>query len=264
MSATHARALARARRIVAEYQLDTPSSIDVEAIAFDLGLLVVVAPLRGAAARLLRKGNRGVIRVDSSIDIEGQRRFCIAHELGHFLLHGKEEALSQCTSQDMLPWQESSGLEPEANAFAAELLMPEALFGAAAPRSPTLAALESLTESFRTTLTATFYRYVELGMAVCALVASQDRKVRWFLAAEDFGYMIRRPGSTLDARTCAAAFFVSQSASKIEEDVPADAWLDDERVEDMWTIRELMAPMPRFGSALSLLWIVPGSGPDRG
>jgi hypothetical protein len=263
VSTAQARALARARRIVAEYQLDTPSSIDIEAIAFAHGLLVVYAPLEGAAARLLRKGSRGVVRVSTGIDIEGQKRFCIAHELGHFLVHGKEESLAACTAKDMLPWQGASGLEPEANAFAAELLMPEEMFRSVAPRKPTLSSLESLTESFRTTITATLYRYVELSLAVTALVATHEGKIRWFNTAKDFGYRLRAPGSTLDARTCAASFFSAQPVSKTEADVPAQAWLDDGRVEDTWTVRELMIPMPRFKSALCLLWVIPGSQLDQ-
>ena len=183
MNSDHSRALARARRVVREYGLVSPSAIDIEAIAFDLGLLVHYAPLTGAAARLLRKGSRGVIRVSSRIDIAGQQRFCVAHELGHFLLHASQERLSQCTSEDMLPWRGATGLEPEANAFAAELLMPEELFrGYASGRKPALSMAESLAEAFQTTMTATLYRYVELGVSVCALVVSQNGSILFFVA----------------------------------------------------------------------------------
>jgi len=265
VSATHPLALARARRLVTEYGIDSPAAVDLEAIAFDLGLVVIDAPLQGASARLIRKGNRGIIRVSSSIDIEGQRRFCIAHEMGHFLLHAKKDHLPQCRGEDMLMWRQTSVLEPEANTFASELIMPEDMFrSVASKRALSLTGVEALADAFRATITATAYRYVELAVAVCALVVSQDGKVKWFLAARDFDYSIRRPGSTLDGRSCAASFFASMKATKVEEDVAADAWLDDERVEGVWTIRELMLPMPRFRSALSVLWIVPGSGPDGG
>jgi hypothetical protein len=246
-----------------EYGLSAPELIDIEAIAYVHGLMTIIAPLKGAAARLLRKGERGVIRVADSIDLSSQRRFCVAHELGHFLLHRNVADLSICTAQQMVSWQQTTGLEPEANLFAAELLMPEELFRSIAPRLPTLESLEALAEKFRTTLTATLYRYVELGVVMCALVVSQEAKVRWFLTASDFGFRLRGVGSSLDPRTCAADFFGTRSAAKLTADVPANAWLEDERVRDVWQLRELMFPMPRYRSTASVLWIVPGSDLDR-
>jgi len=263
VSAASARALARARRIIAEYGLSAPAMIDIEAIAYAHGLMTIIAPLKGAAARLLRKGERGVIRVADSIDLAGQRRFCVAHELGHFLLHRNVADLSVCTAQQMLSWQHAAGLEPEANLFAAELLMPEELFRSVAPRQPALESLEALAEQFQTTLTATLYRYVELGVAVCALVVSQEAKVRWFLTANDFGFRLRAPGEPVDPRSCAADFFRTRAAAKLAADVPANAWLEDERVRDVWHLHEFTFPMPRYRSVASVLWIVPGSELDR-
>jgi len=46
------------------------------------------------------------------------------------------------------------------------------------------------------------------------------------------------------------------------EDVLADRWLEDDRIESGWTIREITIPMPNYESALSILWIVPESPLD--
>ena len=63
-----------------------------------------------------------------------RRRFSVAHEIGHFLLHaaGGDEAAVYCRAGDLRPDPESpSGCaSAEANRFAAELLMPEALVDA--------------------------------------------------------------------------------------------------------------------------------------
>ena len=60
-----------------------------------------------------------------------RRRFSVAHEIGHFLLHaaGGDEAAVYCRAGDLRPDPESPERlrEREANRFAAELLMPEAL-----------------------------------------------------------------------------------------------------------------------------------------
>jgi Zn-dependent peptidase ImmA (M78 family) len=248
--------------LIVEYGLTTPESIDVEAIAFDLGLLVIYAPLKGADARLLRRGSRGIIRVNPAIDLEGQRRFCVAHEVGHFLIHRRDKPLADCTASDMLSGYRESGQEPQANAFAAELLLPELIFRKLAPLNPGLATLENLAQTFRATLTAAAYRYVELGIAVCALVVSREGRIQWFLAGSDFHFSVRNPGSALDPRTCAGSFFRGQDVEKTEDDVPADAWLSSVDPDKSWTVRELMVPMPRYSSALSLLWVVSGSPMD--
>ncbi len=57
----------------------------------------------------------------------GRRRFTIAHEIGHFVLHaGRSQvaATSYCRASDL---ERSDSVEGEANRFAAALLMPEPL-----------------------------------------------------------------------------------------------------------------------------------------
>ena len=45
-----------------------------------LGVLVFVGRLDGAAARLVRKGRKGMIRVSDRITVLGGQRFATAHE----------------------------------------------------------------------------------------------------------------------------------------------------------------------------------------
>lgn len=266
MTPEQSRAVGAARRLIADYGVQKAEHIDVEAIAYDLGVFVIEAPLKGCWARLLRKGTGGVIRVASSIPSGGQKRFCVAHELGHFRLHENVDQLAFCGSRDMVPWYKTRPEEPEASAFAAELLMPEPLFRAqCAPGIPlTLAFFEGLAEEFQTTLTATVFRFVELGSHVCAVVASEKGEIRWSHACSDFPFRLQALRSRVDAGTCAGEFFRQGRLQKMEEDVPASAWLSDQRVDRTWTMRELMVPMPSYESALSVLWVVPGSRLDRG
>jgi hypothetical protein len=73
--------------------------------------------------------DRGLILVDSW-EVEqwpNRRRFTIAHELGHFLLHRKNPEYLASPGASGLPL-----IEAEAHAFAAALLMPAALLRPAA------------------------------------------------------------------------------------------------------------------------------------
>jgi IrrE N-terminal-like domain len=253
-----------ARRLLDEYEISSPSEIDIEAIALDRGVFVTEGPLVGSWARLVRKGNGGLIRVSNDVKILGQRRFCIAHELGHFLLHPGVSQLEFCTSKDMVLAYAGRPEEPEANAFAGELLMPDPLIRPRLnPRELTLRELQAIAEEFETTISACIQRVVDTNVYVCALVRSEAGVIKSFHRSYDFPFRIRENRSRLDARTCAGEFFINGSATEREAEVPADAWLDDVRFSGSETVRELTIPMPNFRSALSVLWIVPRSRLDQ-
>ena len=76
----------RARSVISGLQIRKPAEILIEEIAFAFGAIVRYEPLAGADGRLVRLGDRGVIRIREDIPELGRRRFVIAHELGHLLL----------------------------------------------------------------------------------------------------------------------------------------------------------------------------------
>src|SRR3569832_622041 len=74
--------------------------------------------------------NSGIITVNSSIDFAPKKRFILAHELGHFILHrhlkkgfnDDDETLNHYYQYNF------NAEEVEANEFAAEFLMPQELY----------------------------------------------------------------------------------------------------------------------------------------
>ncbi|APU18480.1 putative DUF955 family protein [Actinoalloteichus sp. GBA129-24] len=80
-----------------------------------------------------------------------RRRFSVAHELGHLMLHPD-------------PAPGSAHHEGEANAFAAELLMPEAVFGDLLPDPTDLVALAELGGRWGVSIAAMAYRGRTLGV----------------------------------------------------------------------------------------------------
>jgi Zn-dependent peptidase ImmA (M78 family) len=101
----------------------------LERIAGFLHLVVTVEPLQDdVSGMLLRRGEWAVIAVNRSQHTR-RRRFTIAHEIGHFMLH-KGVYIDKDTRINQRRSRSSSGLdidEVQANAFAAELLMPAEL-----------------------------------------------------------------------------------------------------------------------------------------
>jgi hypothetical protein len=252
-----------AKRVIDDFAIRTPEEIDVEAIAMAHRLFVTQGPLGGSWARLVRKGPGGLIRVSDTITIEGQKRFCIAHELGHFLLHSRQNQLEICNSTDMLPGYAQSREEQEANSFAAELLMPTEMFRShLAPSELAVSIVGDLAGAFQTTMSATVNRIVDIAVHVCALVRSEAGKLKSFHVGPDFPFRLREMGVPLDSCSCAGEFFISGSTEK-EAEVAAHAWLEDGRLLGNETIREITIPMPNYRSALTLLWVEPGSELDH-
>ena len=160
------RALARFRRLYALPGVP----VDVEEVAGSLfGLRVRMAaefspssaaPGGGRLSGLLLPDRREIwVRRDEP---HARRRFTVAHEIGHWVLHA-EVGRVYCRSSDLelAPDDRDHEVEREANRFAAELLMPEDDVRAAAERlgaDPNL-----LAQMFGAHPVAMGYRLVNLG-----------------------------------------------------------------------------------------------------
>ena len=138
------------------YGILKPDELILEDIAFARGVIVTEGPLEKMEARLVRIGNKGLIRISHDISNRGQKRFAIAHELGHWQLHEKISQFFACTSDDMVASYKTSPQEGEANIFAASLLMPSNLFvDQTNNKEFSFETIGNLAEYFITSLTAT-------------------------------------------------------------------------------------------------------------
>jgi hypothetical protein len=243
----------RAASIIQELNIRYPSEIYVRDIAMTLGALVRERYLQGCEARLVRKGDIGIISVNSLIPEEGRKRFAIAHEIGHFILHTGTQ-LILCNEDDMHIWKESKAQEIEANEFAANLLMPQEIFiRFIRTGQPTLNMVSELAKEFRTTLTATALRYVGFTKEPCALVVSRDGFIKWYRKSECFSFHVK-VGEKLSFDTYAFDYFDGANLPKEPNSVPARAWLTGE-IDEESEIFEQSLSLGSYGAVLSLLWI---------
>jgi Zn-dependent peptidase ImmA (M78 family) len=242
--------------ILRDLKIKEPDDISVEDIAWTRGALVVEDGLRGADARLIYTPGvlPGIIRVNATIPHLGRRRFAIAHELGHMELKHNPGAPTECGEKQFVLWYKSQNdQEVEANLFAAELLMPEAMFrGKLEKTIPSFELIEKLADEFQTTLTATAIRYIDLCEEQCAIVFSTSRKVVWSRRSADFHGWIT-PRRNVSSYSLAADFFERGDLSEKIETVRRDAWM--ENASERETIREQSRAMRSYDSVLSLLWI---------
>lgn len=253
---TIVRAEHEASRLLRLWRILNPEDIDVEDIAFLCGALARDVQLQGAEARLVRVEENAIISVSQEVGEPARRRFDIAHEIGHLRLHPNNNALVLCTEDDVevrgFSDSRPDDQELEANAFAAELLMPRFMFEPrCVKRPPSFGLIESLAGTFRTSLSATARHYIKYTKERCAVVFSADGRIRSCVKSDDFGYWIV---GDLDKYSLAFDYFQGKSLPSRAESVDASTWLEGRFVNDAM-IKEESRALPRYGVVISLLWI---------
>lgn len=140
---------------------------------------------RNTYGALYKSGNNFRIVISTDSHGDGQRRFTICHELGHFFLDGHVEVLFDggadvhMSNTDHFRGKKD-WYEVEADAFAAELLVPSSVAkGVIARSGPGLAAVRALESTFQTSLSCAAVRFANLTPDPAAVLLSFDRSIEW-------------------------------------------------------------------------------------
>jgi len=139
---------------------------------------------KGFSGFLQRVGEEYGIAYATHIDSEGFRRFSISHELGHYFLEGRIEALFATSDihESRAGFTSGEPYEMEADHFAAGLLMPRKLFVPALERTGQgIAAIQALAALCTTSLVATAIQYAQQTSDAVAVIVSTGRPCRLLL-----------------------------------------------------------------------------------
>jgi Zn-dependent peptidase ImmA (M78 family) len=244
-----------AHELLARVKVGVPAEIDLEVLAYSAGrLLIDEGGLETAEGRLVAAPNLGgSIRVKAGLH-HGRKRFTVAHEIGHFVLHPHESHDRQHMKRDFAIWHDASE-EAEANIFAAELLMPEFLFK---PRSrgrvPSIALLDSLADEFGSSTMATAFQYLHYTNEQVALVVSEGERILWTKKVKDFWPRIQmkrvHPHSAAGERLAGKAGDTNKMVRS-----PAYAWLENFSDDSEREIMEDSRLVEYYGQMITLLWM---------
>lgn len=161
------RARQAARQVLERTECHIP--VDIRAVTTAYGLVIRDQALEDeVSGMLVVRGERALIGVNADHH-EHRRRFTIAHELGHFLLHRDQNSVFiDAFYRDTTSSEGTKKLEIEANAFASELLMPEATVrervGAQVFGPLNDGAIGHLAEEFNVSVQALTIRLTHLGL----------------------------------------------------------------------------------------------------
>jgi hypothetical protein len=118
------------QQVIRKFNSDPPT--DIIGLANSLGLAVITLDLGDDAGEIVRDIRRGgfsgySIRVNQN-DPRVRQRFTIAHEIAHFLRH-RDRVQNRLRDDRMYRSGHGTTAENEANALAADLLMPRRVIG---------------------------------------------------------------------------------------------------------------------------------------
>ncbi len=130
MRPRYALARKKAQELLARERI-TVAPVPVEQLATSLGASIRYEPFAGELSGLVHRSDDGTVIGVNSMHASTRRRFTIAHEIGHLLLHKNEDLHIDerfpIGFRNETSSQASDPAEIEANQFAAELLMPSNL-----------------------------------------------------------------------------------------------------------------------------------------
>lgn len=242
-----------ALKLIDHYGITDPREIDLESIAWGLGIDIQESNLRNSEAQLIRKGGVGLIRVRHGEKDTPRGRFSIGHEVGHWSLHPNQGQYWICTAEQIHRYKGSS-MEVEANAFSAELLMPTPLFKPVCDKgSAGFFLVDRLAQMFGTSVQAAALRMVDESSEPVAVVLSDGESVCWSKRNQrklgEFAFHIPK-GRPLDSDTRAwNASLDGDSSGQVE----ASAWFPDLKNSHRYVVHEDVRYVESYGVTLSIL-----------
>ena len=199
----------------------------------------------------------GIIKINSSIKDTGQKRFTLAHELGHYF-NEKDTRTNPLYRHidNYLSFNTGKKYEDNANLFAAELLMPRPWFNDfIQKRCINFELIKEIAKYFNVSLSAAAFRYVNIGKYPTAIIYSKDGIVKWSAFHDYFPFKFIRNGAKVQKDTPAYDFFAGNTMQTCEDLILAACWFpEDHNIETDIYLNEQNIAMPNYNAVLTLLW----------
>ena len=256
-----------AQKLLSNCGLDEITNLPMDLFVAGLDAILIEEPLANCDGKIVFGNTKAVIKVNSQIQFTERKRFVVAHEVGHLVMH-KNIQLPDDTFANfniiagMEKALKSGKQELEANEFASELLMPEQLFLKESSRKPfTPLLIKQLAERFKTSLTATIFRYLQFDLHPICLIFIENGKVRYWKKSDGLkvwlgDYTRLAPPSDSVATEYiqgdyAFIYKLEEKAQKIKK----STWFNLNQYNDEDTdFYEYCIPTKRYKTILSIIW----------
>lgn len=102
MKKAHRKGSIRAKQLLDEIGFDEITDLPMPQFVSGLGATLIEEPLSNSDGKIVRGRTKTLIKINSEIPYEEKRRFTMAHEVGHYLLHEQLEVHNE--NSNTLNW----------------------------------------------------------------------------------------------------------------------------------------------------------------
>lgn len=173
-----------AQEILNEYISNPSKSIDIDFIIKELNIKVKEIDLKSGilgASKVL--GLNKLIIISPLLYNEGQKRFTLAHELGHILMH---QGMSYCRRNDFNSALTTKEREIQANSFAAELLLPRNnIIEILRKEEITFDLISEIANIYNMSLLSVAIRLTDLTSNKIIIIYHKEAKIIWMFKSEE-------------------------------------------------------------------------------
>ncbi len=250
----------RANTLLKDLGVKDLIGIPLEGVANYLGIYYEEESLTGAQGNIIFGKKSSKITISTAVTNPSQKRFIIAHELGHFSLHRNiEKKFFSCDEKSFVDYHSKGGQETEANEFASELLMPTRLFKEfSSNKSFDVSLIKEISNYFETSITSTSIKYADFGHEPLAVILSKGGKVAWVKMNEKFPLKFIPYKMSVPTTSVAASFYKDGSLPDRPERVNIFDWFNqDFNIDKNLHLKlvEQCFPVRSINGVLSFLWI---------
>jgi Zn-dependent peptidase ImmA (M78 family) len=248
----------KARELLFTLGIEEPAQMSLEDLITYHDGFVQEVPLSNCDGRMVMKNGKSIVSLNSYIEFPQKKRFVLAHELGHMLLHGDKEATFSDDYSTLEAYKHGIQ-ESEANDFATELLMPTWLFQKACIKQKFGSELiRNISDKFNTSLTSVIYRYLELGQHPICVFYSKDRKIQYWKKSKEFRYRIPDINKlNVPGYSVAEEFYLKgriYTRKDSDQIITKSTWFELREYDTDSPMFEFCVVTPRYNTVLSVIW----------
>jgi len=245
-----------ATKFLEKYYLEDPAEINLLGILGYENIFYQEREIESSLGSLIRHKKRGQILINSRVKDTNQKRFIIAHELGHWVLH-ENMPVFNCDHSKFKYWsKEISLIEKEANWFASEFLMPQPSFiKFCEGKSLSINLVSDISKRYKVSLTATAIRLANCGSKSIMVIYSKNNRMSWSSYSNNFRFSFYGKNLPVPNKSLTFKLLEDFKYKKREDVVLAKEWFpNDHSVQKDSYLQEIVFPMPNYQSCLTILW----------
>lgn len=259
----------QAQQLLENCGLDEITDLEMDLFVAGIDAMLIEEKLTNCDGKIIFGNSKVVIKVNSEIQFSVRKRFVTAHEIGHLVMHRNMQLPDDTFANfniiaGMEKALKNGRQELEANEFASELLMPEKLFlKEAKGKKFTPLLIKNLSERFKTSLTATIFRYMQFEqLQPLCVVFIENEKVKYWKKSDDLKVWLGDFTRLAPPYGSIAAEYIENNYDfvyKLEEKaqtISKSTWFKVGDNEEDTSFYEYCIPTKKYKTILSIIWEV--------